>query len=250
MADSVGVSDEIPVGSPPAPPGRHAAPGGWYADPVDETRERYWDGWQWSRQTREATAPKRARAVASDRAAASDRADGESARLAGWWHRALAAIIDGTLLFLVATVLLSPIYLTISERMQPVVDQMFREALNGDAISPLRPEELMSQQEQLIILAVTVGIALVYHVGMLRWRGQTLGKIITGLRVVPVDEHDRHGLSWRAAIMRSIMWVLPGQHTCLWPVRVIDVLVPLSSPLRQTLHDRVAGTQVIRLRSR
>ena len=43
---------DIPVGSPPVPPGRHAAPGGWYADPVDPGRERYWDGWQWSRNTR------------------------------------------------------------------------------------------------------------------------------------------------------------------------------------------------------
>lgn len=45
------VSD-IPVGSPPVPPGRHAAPGGWYPDPVDTSQERYWDGWQWSRNTR------------------------------------------------------------------------------------------------------------------------------------------------------------------------------------------------------
>ena len=43
---------EIPVGSPPTPPGRHAAPSGWYPDPVDLARERYWDGWQWSRNTR------------------------------------------------------------------------------------------------------------------------------------------------------------------------------------------------------
>lgn len=48
------MSGDIPVGSPPVPPGRHAAPGGWYPDPVDAARERYWDGWQWSRNTREA----------------------------------------------------------------------------------------------------------------------------------------------------------------------------------------------------
>lgn len=35
------------------PPGRHAAPQGWYPDPVDHSRERYWDGWSWSRNTRE-----------------------------------------------------------------------------------------------------------------------------------------------------------------------------------------------------
>lgn len=243
MADSVDVSDEIPVGSPPAPPGRHAAPGGWYPDPVDTTRERYWDGWQWSRQTREAPV--------TQRPAANAPTAGESdGRLAGWWHRALAAIIDSVVLFVVATGLLSRLYLTISERMQPVIDKMFAEALNGEPITPLRPQELMSQQEQLIILLVTLAVALVYHVGLLRWRGQTLGKIITGLRVVPADDHHARGLSWRAAIMRSLMWVLPGQHTCLWPVRIVDIVMPVTNPAKQALHDRVASTQVIRLRSR
>ncbi|SDT09836.1 RDD family protein [Microlunatus soli] len=47
---------DIPIGSPPAPPGRHAAPRGWYPDPVDGSRERYWDGWGWSRNTREVAA--------------------------------------------------------------------------------------------------------------------------------------------------------------------------------------------------
>lgn len=48
---------DIPIGSPPAPPGRHAAPRGWYPDPVDGSRERYWDGWGWSRNTRQAELP-------------------------------------------------------------------------------------------------------------------------------------------------------------------------------------------------
>lgn len=51
------MSSEIPVGSPPVPPGRHAAPSGWYPDPVNPAQERYWDGWQWSRNTREAERP-------------------------------------------------------------------------------------------------------------------------------------------------------------------------------------------------
>ena len=48
----MGCVTDIPVGSPPVPPGRHAAPGGWYPDPIDQAKERYWDGWQWSRNTR------------------------------------------------------------------------------------------------------------------------------------------------------------------------------------------------------
>lgn len=49
---------DIPIGSPPVPPGRHAAPQGWYPDPVDHNRERYWDGWSWSRNTRVSTQPR------------------------------------------------------------------------------------------------------------------------------------------------------------------------------------------------
>jgi uncharacterized RDD family membrane protein YckC len=48
-----GAMSDIPIGSPPVPPGRHAAPSGWYADPTDGRQERYWDGWQWSRNTRD-----------------------------------------------------------------------------------------------------------------------------------------------------------------------------------------------------
>ena len=51
------MSSEIPVGSPPVPPGRHAAPSGWYPDPVNRANERYWDGWQWSRNTRPSENP-------------------------------------------------------------------------------------------------------------------------------------------------------------------------------------------------
>src|SRR4028118_1050230 len=68
---------DIPVGSPPVPPGRHAAPGGWYADPVDPARERYWDGWQWSRNTRpsESQPPAAARGASARGAAPSAAGD-------------------------------------------------------------------------------------------------------------------------------------------------------------------------------
>src|SRR5215210_4105633 len=104
---------DIPVGSPPVPPGRHAAPGGWYADPVDPARERYWDGWQWSRNTRpreaapyipptaigpppgnfaQAGYPVPPRYLSHQAVATAD-----GVRLAGWWWRALAAILDNVI---------------------------------------------------------------------------------------------------------------------------------------------------------
>ncbi|MFW6598624.1 RDD family protein [Propionibacteriaceae bacterium Y2011] len=271
------MSEEIPVGSPPAPPGRHAAPGGWYADPVDEARERYWDGWQWSRQTREAEARHgRTRPVAAEPtpAPAGQNAPGargagnppevqvggdgrpvaqtmtaDGVRLAGWWHRAGAILIDWLLVGLIINLSLMSIYLRVSERLQPLMEQMFTEALEGRAVTPLNVAEVMSAQEQLIISMVTVGIGLCYNALLLKWRGATVGKMITGLRVVPTGEGRAvPGLTWRAAVLRAVIWVVPAQHACLLPVRVIDVVMPVRHPLRQALHDMVAGTQVIRSR--
>ena len=106
------VSD-IPVGSPPAPPGRHAAPGGWYPDPVNAAQERYWDGWQWSRNTRPRAGspsagygqapyapypqPNATRPVGyTDRGRVQRRRPRPrtASPLASWWWRVLAVLID------------------------------------------------------------------------------------------------------------------------------------------------------------
>src|SRR4029450_9686829 len=121
------VSD-IPVGSPPAPPGRHAAPSGWYPDPVNPAQERYWDGWQWSRNTRPRTdspsvsyrqapyasypasnAPRPPLGYAGPRTGsvqATMTADGVP--LASWWWRGLAVLIGNGILPAIVTVITFP----------------------------------------------------------------------------------------------------------------------------------------------
>lgn len=252
------MSDQIPVGSPPVPPGRHAAPGGWYPDPTDPARERYWDGWQWSRQTREA-------AVASTPAGLPGAVGGAPqgggapvgrgpGTVAGWWQRAWAVLIDWLLLSVVLAALLAPIYLTISERVQPVLERMLDDARRGLPTSSPSVESLITQSEQFTIAGVTLLVSLVYHVLMLRWRGATLGKLAIGLRVVGLAAAPEatpafgERLGWRTCVMRSMFWVIPGQSSCLWPLRIVDVLLPLRHPRRQALHDLVAATQVIRTR--
>lgn len=74
--------------------------------------------------------------------------------------------------------------------------------------------------------------------------GQTIGKRITGLRVVARDGGLRVG--WAAALWR---WCLPSVVSFAWGVgsalSVGAYLWALTNPERRGLHDMVAGTTVV-----
>jgi len=258
------VSD-IPVGSPPVPPGRHAAPGGWYADPVDPARERYWDGWQWSRNTRprepipfappptaggpppgypaQAGYPVQAAYPSYPVATTAD-----GVRLAGWWWRALAALLDGAITSVVVTVISFPIWQRMYAALAVYVEAVLDAQASGGPPPPtFDATELFPLRDQMVVTAVSLGIGMLYHVTFLRWKGATLGKLICGLRVVPVDRGRVPGpLAWNTVGIRAAIWVLPGISSLLALVTVADALFPLWHPKRQALHDLAARTQVVR----
>jgi uncharacterized RDD family membrane protein YckC len=267
-----GVSD-IPVGSPPVPPGRHAAPGGWYPDPVNSAQERYWDGWQWSRNTRPragagpATSgapgpgyaaypaqpaagqppgqpgyPAYSRAPAGPVATTAD-----GVRLAGWWWRVLAAVLDSVLVSAVVSILAFPIWRTMAVKLQAYTDTVFANQASGGTPPPLEIGMLLTPQEQMIITALSLGVGMLYHVAFLRWRAATPGKLICGLRVVPVDRgRTIEKLSWNTVGIRSAIRVLPGITSILTVFVLFDSLFPLWHPKRQAIHDLAAKTQVVR----
>ena len=291
---------DIPVGSPPVPPGRHAAPGGWYADPVDPARERYWDGWQWSRNTRPRETPPPAPGAGPPTGYAppsyppptgyappspagqpgqppgagypgptpagygppagypaapgyaypvgpvATTADGVP--LAGWWWRVLAAVLDNVLLAVVVTIVGAPVWLPIYEAFAAYLQAVMEAAQAGAAAPPVMdPNQLVPVRAQVILTALTVGLGLVYHVGFLRWKGATLGKLACRLRVVPVDQGRHSGpLAWNTVVIRAAIWVLPGISSLLVLFTVVDALFPLWQPKRQALHDLAAKTQVVR----
>ena len=255
---------DIPVGSPPVPPGRHAAPGGWYSDPVDPARERYWDGWQWSRNTRPRDAtpypPQRAtggpppgypaqagypvqRRYPSYLAATT--ADG--VRLAGWWWRALAAILDSLITSVIVTLVAFPVWRPMYAAYLAYLEAMVDAQQSGGVPPTFNATGLFTPRDQLILVAVTLAVGMVYHVTFLRWKGATLGKMMCGMRVVPVDRGRYPGpLDLRAAGIRAAIWVVPGINSFLGLITVLDALFPLWHPKRQALHDLAAKTQVVR----
>jgi uncharacterized RDD family membrane protein YckC len=290
------VSD-IPIGTPPSPPGRHAAPGGWYPDPIDATQERYWDGWQWSRTTRPRELPTtfgqqplagppygqvgygqqahsgqqphvgqqphsaqqppqsngsgqpgayRAAALGSGVQAGYTE---DGVPLSGWWWRALAAFLDLIFLGILGGLLTLPFYRRMFEALATYFDQVVKAAQSGQA-PPVQPDvtTLLNGTEQAAVLAIQLGLWLVYYITFVRWKSASPGQLICQLRIVPLDRgRSRERLPWATVIVRALVWSVPGALggylLVLW---IIDSLFPLWQPKRQALHDVAAKTQVIK----
>ncbi len=240
---------DIPIGSPPVPPGRHAAPSGWYPDPVDTRRERYWDGWQWTRNVRTAAQPAhppsspRPGGPASAGTQSTLAADGRP--LAGWGTRLAAMILDWIAFYLIASVLTLLLPARWTGRLNAVAQQMLSQLEAG--------QQVHSAGGDLRVVALTSAAVLAalyaYHVLFTTFLGATPGKLALGLRVVPATGTSRsRGLPWRAALVRAAVWVVPQLTCLLWIVTLIDGLYPLWQPRRQALHDLAARTQVITIR--
>lgn len=308
------VSDEIPVGSPPAPPGRHAAPGGWYADPVDHSRERYWDGWQWTRNVRarvgarptdrggrpgpgsygsgpyrgagdhdrwepggpgpgQSQAPgpyaepgsygSEGRGAPGTYGAAPGQWQGyapagpgyqmvpataDGVPLAAWGWRALALIID-LLLVLVMVDIIARVT-GLSARMDQASNAYaayVQEVLTtGTQFDLAYAIGLLSTPATIIVNLLNVALFVIYSAVMLSRRGATLGKIVCRLRVVPVGQgHGGPALPAKKAWLRPLVTQAFGLVPLLG---LVDYLFPLWDKKKQTLHDKIVTTQVIRER--
>jgi uncharacterized RDD family membrane protein YckC len=267
------VSD-IPIGSPPVPPGRHAAPGGWYPDPVDAAQERYWDGWQWSRNTRprEASsrriAPARSPGFAAERVTDGGRPVGspplpygsaearpvprtsDGVPLAGWWWRVLAVVIDYVITSTLTAIVLGPIYLKLAKGVSEIFNAILAAARAGQTTPPaVTTAELLTPRELLNVLVVSLTLQMLYLAGFWWWKAATPGKLVCGLRIVPFDHGtSRERLPWRAILIRAAIWVLPAAHNWLLALKLIDAIYPLWHPQRLAIHDVAARTQVVKVR--
>jgi len=91
---------------------------------------------------------------------------------------------------------------------------------------------------QLGLQAMAWVIPMAYKAIMLQLRGQTLGKMALGIRVVTADEAQPVGIG-RAGV-RTLLWTLLAIPAGL------GFLTALFRADRRGLHDRLAGTRVVR----
>jgi uncharacterized RDD family membrane protein YckC len=234
---------------------------GWYPDPGGRpATQRWWDGGTWSPVTREApagsssgapgpAAPRGDRYGAAGAAGTAEPralATPDGVPLAGFGVRALARALDA--------VLKSVISLAIGYRLiTPAMDafrQWWDRALLAsqrgrptpafDVLSDVEVQRALGEYTLLSLL-----VAGLYTVLLLRLWGATLGKRALGLRVRSWSQDGQ--LSWGQAVGR---WVTgEGVATVplfsvFWPV--LNYLWPLWDRRRQALHDKLPGTVVVR----
>jgi uncharacterized RDD family membrane protein YckC len=98
------------------------------------------------------------------------------------------------------------------------------------------PQATMTKMGTMTLLNVAIGV--IYQAVFLHWRGQTPGKMALGIKVVTPEGRS---LSWGKAIGRPFAEFLSG---C---TLMIGYLIAIWDPEKRALHDRLAGTRVIKV---
>jgi uncharacterized RDD family membrane protein YckC len=177
--------------------------------------------------------------------------------LAGWWWRVLAYLIDGLILSVPALLVALP-------DLGRLID-LFREQVDAGATGSATVDAQIRALTDTITLhqLVVAVLALVYFAGMLRWKGATLGHFAVGLRVRLREVPGR--MPWSGICVRVLLLnglgMLPSVLTAAGlhlaasliglPVllfTLLNLLWPLWDDKRQALHDKAAGTNVVKVR--
>jgi uncharacterized RDD family membrane protein YckC len=182
---------------------------------------------------------------------------GREAGFAAPWERAIASVLDWTIIFGVSIAIFLEPLIRFMRQMDAIVahyqqgqnQAAAQTALYNLSRDPSTLNTIMHTQ------LAAFGIALVYYwIAHAAW-GTTLGKRALGLRVVTAGDHAR--ISIRAAGIRAVTFLLgPAVFLVIAaPLNVVggalwlaDALVAVPDPQTRALHDRLAGTVVIRKR--
>ncbi|WP_203872117.1 RDD family protein, partial [Planomonospora parontospora] len=166
---------------------------------------------------------------------------GAPAPLAEWWQRLVARLVDGVILA-IPTLILSF-------------------ALAGLIVLPSFGANGITEGSTFLYDLLTSLLGFLIYAGyeffMLKQNGQTVGKMVMGIKVVPVGSvSTAGGLSADAALKRA--GVLYGPTGLRW-VPVVGPLIGIFSlvnvlwqfwdkPFQQCLHDKVASTVVVKVK--
>ncbi len=222
---------------------------GWYDDPWDPDGYRYWDGAAWTgHASPKYTDSSRPSAYAD---ISSDATTADGVALSGWWRRVGARVLDSIITLVVSLPLTGYFwyrYLQVSFDFQAELQAQGRTRSLAEAFRPAT--ELLVWAIPLTALIALVGAA--YEVYFLRKSGATPGKRAFGIRVRLRDEDELPigAIGKRAGFLYGlqVVSVIPVLGTLASLFALVNYLWPLWDTHRQALHDKVAGTNVVRSR--
>ncbi len=147
--------------------------------------------------------------------------EGFVAEYAGFWMRLGAYIIDGIILAAINyAIYFVPgfAYFTITWELGSL--------------------KIVSSAFAVVILVLCVTVSIAYPVCFWRWRGQTPGKMALGIKIIRTSGSP---LSWRDAALRFLGYII-----CWVTFGLLFLWIAFDSRKRG-IHDRIAGTCVIKL---
>jgi uncharacterized RDD family membrane protein YckC len=152
--------------------------------------------------------------------------------LAGWWSRAGAQVIDGVIVGIGGILLAIAI-------MAPFSILWFADegaGLVGTIVGAM-----------VAVVCVSVAALLYAPAMMARTNGQTLGRMVTGIRVVRANgEPMTFGFAMlREVVVKALLFGIAASLTAGLST-LADVLSPLWDEENRALHDFVVNTRVIR----
>lgn len=170
----------------------------------------------------------------------------DGARVAGWWSRVLARIIDGILLLIPTLIVGASQVRRIGTILQDYFDQVRAAA---DAGRPAPTFDLMNNGDYVravtVLTLIYAVVWVVYEIVLLKLCAATLGKLICGLRVRQWSA--RGPLPLRAIGLRVLAYQGAQAVPTIGGLYVlVDVLWPLWDGKKQALHDKLAGTAVVK----
>ena len=108
-----------------------------------------------------------------------------------------------------------------------------------------RPNDTVTSKSLLVFNIALTSVAFVYETLMIALTGRTVGKIALGTRVVRLVDGGRPG--WSEAAMRALVPLSLGAIPRIGVFLGVFVYsLAMWNPLRQGLHDKAAGTLVVR----
>ncbi|WP_026189912.1 RDD family protein [Salinispora mooreana] len=170
--------------------------------------------------------------------------------LAGLGARLAARLIDIAVVLVLNVVVNFWFVWQYIQQMSPPIAELWRRIVDQDTTTePLPAAGDQAGGLQIAILLIATALWMAYEVPSMASRGQTFGKRVMGLQVLPVNAVAPLGFG--RALRR---WNTLGLPTLLWfccvgfLLQLIDSLSPLfDRPLRQALHDKRAQTVVVQL---
>jgi uncharacterized RDD family membrane protein YckC len=229
-------------------------PPGWYPDASAPGYQRWWDGGTWSHVTRPVPGlPEYPAAPSLSPVPQVAPATPDGVPLAGPIRRLAARAIDSLLIGLLSLAVGYPYAQDLFTVMGDYLDRAQRAVAVGgpqpDLLAMLSDERYVAASAGVAVVQFVLGA--VYHITLIALRGATLGKLMTGVRVRLWVAERRP--TWREAALRWAGRDLPTVLALADVLPFVSLVYTLTDSLwllrdqrRQCLHDKPAGTVVVR----